>query len=131
MRVEIIKLDKKEDERGWLVEVLKNDFLKNKEFGQFFITTAHSGFVKGNHYHTRKTEFFCVIKGEAKLLLTGNNTGEEKEILMGESNLVTVKINPGITHAIKNIGNDMMFLLSYIDEQYNEKDPDTFFKKIM
>src|SRR3989344_4113572 len=65
----IIPIDKKTDDRGWLAELIKKSYLKRKTFGQFFITTAKPGVTKGNHYHTRKQEFFIVIKGVALLTL--------------------------------------------------------------
>ena len=58
-------------------------------------------------------------------------TGEEKEILMGEDALRTVQINPGIIHAIKNIGDTDMVLIVYANESFNADDPDTFYQQIL
>lgn len=126
MEINIKNLNIKEDERGWLSEILKKDHLKNKEFGQIFITVAKPGKVKGNHYHKRKEEWFCVIKGEGKLLMEDINTKEKKEIEMGKKNLVAVQFLPNIAHSIKNIGEEDMYLLVYVSEVFNEDDTDTF-----
>lgn len=131
MRVHIEKLNVYTDDRGWLVEVLKKEQLKKKEFGQFFVSTAHPNVVKGNHYHTHKTEWFCVIKGKGKLCLQDVKTLEKMEVFMGDENMFTVKILPNVAHGIKNIGNDMMYLLVYADEVFDPKDPDTFNKKVI
>ena len=129
--IEVKKLYLKRDDRGWLVEVLRSEELKRgNRFGQFLITTANPGYVKGNHYHTRKYEWYCVIKGEAKLILEDNSTGEREEISLNEKEPALVMISPGITHAIENTGKDILSVLIYIDESFNESDPDTFFKKI-
>ncbi|HJP19466.1 MAG TPA: WxcM-like domain-containing protein [Nitrospinota bacterium] len=123
----INKLDVKSDERGWLVEILRKENLqKEKGFGQIFVTVAKPGVTKGNHYHKRKHEWFCVIRGKGKLLLKDITSDESQEVLMGDENMVVVKIPPNVTHAIKNIGDEMLYLLIYIDEPFDQQDPDTF-----
>lgn len=129
--VKIYKLEIKRDERGWLVEILKRDQLTTKPFGQFYVTTAHPGVVKGNHYHIHKNEWFCVIKGKGKLALQDIETKERKEIVMGEENMLTIKIPPKVAHGIKNIGQGMMYLLAYVDEVFNPQEPDTFPQEVI
>jgi len=131
-RVEVTTLDVKKDERGWLTEVIrKEELVRSKEFGQFMVTTAYPGYVKGNHYHTRKYEWYCVLKGEAKLVLLDSNSGEREELLLNEHQLKTVRIPPHVSHAIENTGTEMMYLLVYTDEPFVEKDADTFYEKIL
>lgn len=130
--LEIIRLDVYTDERGWLAEILRSEHMVHKrEFGQIHVTTAHPNFAKGNHYHTRKYEWFCVVKGTGLLVLEDISTGERKEIEMGDKNPITVRIPPGVAHGIKNIGDDMMYLIVYNEETFNPKDPDTFAKKVV
>ena len=127
-----VKLDVKEDERGWLAEIIrKEELVRHQEFGQCMVTTAYPGCVKGNHYHTRKYEWYCVLKGKARLVLVHNFSGEREEILLNEQQLNTVRIPPRVSHAIENVGSEMMYLLVYTDESYNEEDPDTFYEKVL
>ncbi len=126
--VKVIRLDVKRDERGWVAEVIRREELSSKEFGQILITTAHPGVVKGNHYHTRKREWFCVIVGKGKLVLESAQGREE--IIMGEENPVAVEVPPGVAHALVNVGDEMMYALVYVDEPYEPEDPDTFAKRI-
>jgi len=129
--VEIKRLEVKKDERGWLVEILRSETLKRGDrFGQFLITTAYPGYIKGNHYHARKYEWYCVIRGEGRLFLQNNMTGEKEDVFLTGAEPSLVMIPPGITHAIENTGKDILSVLIYIDEPFNESDPDTFFKKI-
>ncbi len=127
-KLEIKKLKVNQDERGMVVEIIRREDLKqNKPFGQVYLTTANPGFTKGNHYHKRKTEWFCVIKGKGELVLKDLISKETKRILMDdEENFVVVEIPPNVAHAIKNIGSEVLYLLAYIDEPYNPNDPDTF-----
>lgn len=123
----INKLDVKNDDRGWLAEILRKENLPEKNgFGQILVTVAKPGVTKGNHYHKRKEEWYCVIRGTGKVLLKENSSGQYQEVVMGDENMVAVKIPKNVTHAIQNIGNEMLYLLIYIDEPFNPQDPDTF-----
>ena len=133
MHFEQKKIEKKEDERGWFSEILRADDLSEndrKRFGQFGITAAKEGIVKGNHYHKRKLEWYCVIKGKALIVLEDNETGERKEIILDEKSPELLKIFPNTSHAIKNIGKGIMLLLIYTNEPFNKEDPDTYKSEI-
>ena len=130
--IEILDLEKKSDERGWLIEVLGGDLPEGcKEFGQLHVSVAYPGKVRGNHYHTRKVEWFCVPAGKGLLFLKDRETGEKREVMMGVNNLKTIKIEPGAIHAIKNIGEEDMVLIVYSNESFDPEDPDTFYEKIL
>ena len=130
--IEILDLDKKSDERGWLIEVLGGELPEGcEEFGQLHVSVAYPGKVRGNHYHTRKVEWFCVPAGQGLLLLKDQETGETREVIMGVNNLKTIKIQPGTIHAIKNIGEDDMVLIVYANESFDPEDPDTYYEQIL
>ena len=132
-KIKVRKLEIKEDERGWFAEILRFEELSKSKngFGQIYVTVAKTGQIKGKHYHKRKTEYFCVIKGNGLLTLVDKITNKRKEIKMGEDNMIMVTIPPNIWHAIANIDkkNDM-YLLAHIDESYNQDDPDTFHEEL-
>ena len=119
------KLEIKNDERGNFVEVFKVP-----GFGQVSYSTTKPGIVRGNHYHTRKKEFFCVIEGEVKVRQRNRETNEiEEKIVSGNApELVEIKLN--WTHNIQNIGDSEMKLLIWANEVFNPADPDTFTEKI-
>lgn len=125
--VTVKNLDVKKDNRGWFAEIVRNEDVSHpdKPFGQMYVTTANPNQTKGKHYHTRKTEWFCVIKGKGLLTLVDLETKERQEINMGEDNMVAVQIPPNVWHAIANRDNFEMFLLAYIDESFNPNDTDT------
>jgi UDP-2-acetamido-2,6-beta-L-arabino-hexul-4-ose reductase len=125
-------LDKKSDERGWLIEMLGDELHEDKKsFGQIHVSVAYPDKVRGNHYHKRKTEWFSVPTGSGLLLLKDLETGKEETVHMGENALKTVKIMPGIVHAIKNTGTSDMALIVYTDESFDPADPDTYYQKIL
>lgn len=124
--VEIKKLEKHSDERGYLVEVLKNFELDKKEFGQIYVTTTSPNMVRANHHHKEKTEWMIVVKGKGLLRVIDPETKKVIDLeLIGDDPKV-VEISPNTPHAIKNIGNDTMILISYADKQYDKNNPDTY-----
>ena len=119
------KLEIKSDERGDFIEVFKIPV-----FGQVSYSTTKHSVIRGNHYHTRKKEIFCVIEGEAKIRQRNRDTNEiEEKIVSGVSpELVEMKLN--WTHNIQNIGNDELKLLIWTSEIFNPNNPDTFFEEV-
>lgn len=124
--IEIKKLKKHVDSRGWLAEIFRPADVSKTMKGQVTITTAHPDIVKANHYHKKMNEWYCVIKGKMQLVLKDMNTGEKKELILSEDDLSIIKIEPWIAHGFKNIGDDMLFVLMYIDKPFDPNDTDTF-----
>ena len=50
------------DNRGSFIEMMRLE-----SGGQISFSTTKPGITRGNHFHTRKSERFCVIKGKAKV----------------------------------------------------------------
>lgn len=123
--VEVIELTKRHDHRGWLAEVLRLEGAPGGGRGQIYLTAAVPGATKGKHYHTRKTEWFCVVQGHGRLVLEDVQGGFRQDVEMSQERMVTVKIPPGVAHMITNTGAEPMLLLVYIDEVYNPQDADT------
>ncbi|MBX4210742.1 hypothetical protein KW783_02095 [Candidatus Parcubacteria bacterium] len=113
----------KTDERGTLIEVFK---FSRPVTGQVFFSTSSPGVVRGNHYHTRKIEYFCVIEGQGKMKLRNRETGEVKtyDVSGDKPEVVTMPIN--WTHNVQNTGQGEMKLLVWVNEVFDPKDPDTF-----
>lgn len=125
MKRESKKLEIKSDERGNFMEVFKVP-----GFGQVSYSTTKPKVVRGNHYHLRKKEVFCVIEGKAKIRQRDRETNkiEEKIVSGATPELVEIKVN--WVHNIENIGNSEMKLLIWTNEVYNPNDPDTFAEKV-
>ena len=129
MNIGVKKLDIKKDHRGWLAEIVQPKDVGSNTFGLILVTTAKPGQTKGNHYHKIKTEWYCVIRGQALLTLIDNKTQEVKKLHMGEDNMVLVRIPPNNFHTIKNVGGKEMYLMVYVNQAFDPKDPDTYYDK--
>lgn len=119
------KLEIKEDIRGKLVEIFKVP-----GFGQIFYSTTKPGITRGNHFHARKIEKFCVIEGRGLIRLRNRATGEIREIEVFGDNPAVVEMAVNWTHNIKNIGDAEMKLVVWVNEIFNPDDADTFSEEV-
>lgn len=119
------------DERGRLVEILREDdeiFLK---FGQVYVTTAYPGVVKGWHYHKKQVDNFIALSGMMKVVLydarQGSPThGRINEFFMGDHNPLLVQIPTYVYHGFKCIGDREALLLNCPTEAYHHAEPDEY-----
>lgn len=118
------KLEVYEDERGRHVELFRLG-----KAGQVNYSESKPGTIRGNHYHTRKRELFCVIEGEAKIKLRNRKTGERKELIISGRKPELVEILPYWVHSIENIGDKEMKLIYWVSEEFNPDDSDTYYEK--
>lgn len=119
------KLQKHEDNRGYLFEVLKSNTK-----GQIFCSSTKKGITRGNHFHFNKIERFCVVKGQAEIKLRK----------IGTSEIITYKVNgedPSFvdiplmhTHNITNTGESELVTLFWTNEFYNPDKPDTYYEEV-
>lgn len=113
------------DERGSLFEVVKEE-----KGSQIFFSTTKSGIVRGNHYHTRKQEKFCVVKGDAVIRIRRIGTDKVIEYKVSGEKPVVVEMPIFYTHNIENIGKTELCTLFWTNELYDPNDGDTFFEKV-
>ncbi|MBD3237439.1 MAG: dTDP-4-dehydrorhamnose 3,5-epimerase [Candidatus Eisenbacteria bacterium] len=119
------------DERGFLMEILRNDDAFFEAFGQVYMTTAYPGVVKGWHYHKRQTDHMTVVRGMAKIVLYDHRAdsptqGELAEFFVGEHNPILIRIPPGVCHGMKAIGTETAYMVNVPTETYDYEQPDEF-----
>jgi UDP-2-acetamido-2,6-beta-L-arabino-hexul-4-ose reductase len=119
------KLTQHTDERGSFVETVKLN-----SGGQISFSTTKPGITRGNHFHTRKSERFAVIKGKARIQLRKTGTSEVLEFILDGNEPSYVDMPIWYTHNITNIGSEDLYTIFWISEQYDATDPDTFFEKV-
>jgi dTDP-4-dehydrorhamnose 3,5-epimerase len=119
------------DERGFLMEMLRNDWEEFERFGQVYITAVYPGVVKGWHYHKVQTDHFICVHGMAKVVLydgrPGSSTqGEINEFFIGDQNPMLVKIPPGVMHGFKGISPEITLIVNVPTELYRYAEPDEY-----
>ena len=99
------------------------------EFGQLSLLTVVPRRLRGGHYHKRKTEWFCCIRGECCLVIA-DIRGEQHEcfVLKGDDKEFTV-VKPDSVHTVLNATDRECELLIIADEEYNSEDADTYIKE--
>lgn len=129
--VKIKKLRVIPDERGRLMEILRNDDELFEKFGQIYLTTAYPGVVKAWHYHKIQTDNFCCVNGMMKVVLFDSRDksptkGKINEFFAGIHNPVLIHIPPLVYHGFKCISEEEAIIINCPTEVYNYKEPDEF-----
>lgn len=120
-----VKLKKHDDFRGSFAEIIRVG-----SSGQVSFSVTGSGIVRGNHFHTRKIERFTVIKGKALISLRRIGTAQVIDFHLDGNQPAYVDMPIWYTHNIKNIGEDELITIFWINEFYNPDDPDTYFETV-
>lgn len=120
-----VKFAQHTDKRGAFVEIIRLGI-----GGQCSFSTTVPAVTRGNHYHTRKIERFAVIKGKALIQLRKIGTDEVLDFYLDGSEPAYVDMPIWYTHNIKNIGEEDLYTIFWINEPYNPKDADTWFEEV-
>lgn len=113
------------DYRGDLCEVLRV-----AGSGQVFFSTTKPGITRGNHYHTRKVEWFCVLKGEATIRLRNIAGSEVREFHVCGADPQFISIPVLHTHHIENTGETELLTMFWCNEIFDASDPDTYYEQV-
>ena len=113
------------DPRGTFVEIIRMGI-----GGQSSYSTTVPGITRGNHYHTRKIERFAVIQGKALIQLRKIDTNEVMDFYLDGNEPSYVDMPIWYTHNIKNIGDEELITLFWINEPYDANNPDTYFLEV-
>jgi len=113
------------DDRGKLYEVLR---IANA--GQVFFSTTNPGVIRGNHFHTRKIEWFCVLQGEAAIRLRHVESSEVREFRVSGNSPQFISIPVLYTHQIENVGKEDLLTMFWCNEVFRSEDSDTYFEKV-
>jgi dTDP-4-dehydrorhamnose 3,5-epimerase len=123
------------DERGHLMECLRNDDELFIRFGQFYMTTTLPGVVKGWHLHEAQYDNVVCVKGMIKLVLYDGRDGADgrvpsptagqlDEFFLGEHNPLLVRIPAGVWHGWKCTSVDEAYIVNAPTEVYRYDQPD-------
>lgn len=133
--VEIKKLSVYKDNRGLLMECLRNDEPIFKKFGQVYLTLVKKGVVKAWHFHKIQNDHFFCVEGKAliglfdmRLKSPTYNKSEHYIISAPElpGNHLLVKIPKGVAHGFCAYQCQQAKIINIPTEVYNYKKPDEY-----
>jgi dTDP-4-dehydrorhamnose 3,5-epimerase-like enzyme len=120
MTVQISELDNHGDARGFSFALPPQalDFLG--QVGDLHLASTSPGAVRGNHYHVHKREAIVFLPGAAWSLHwdEGEGTTLQRRSFDGSS-AVLVLISPGCSHAVRNDGTGLLWLVAGSSEAYD------------
>ena len=111
------------DNRGSFTEALHS-----AERGQVSVNVSKPGIAKGQHWHHTKHEKFLVVSGcgEINFRMADDPNAKIITYKVSGDKLEVVRIPPGYTHNIVNVGDTDMVTLMWANEVFDPENPDTF-----
>lgn len=124
----VLDLRKNIDERGFFCELLREDWkdlTKGDKIVQVSLSMSLPGVVRAWHRHSRgQNDYVTVIKGNVKICVFDEGTGQLEEFILNGDDLQILKIDGKYWHGTKNIGNEPALTLYLVTKLYDYKKPD-------
>jgi dTDP-4-dehydrorhamnose 3,5-epimerase len=142
------ELKKIRDERGWLLELFRQDELPEEFYPVMsYLSSTEPGVTRGPHVHLHQADLFC-FTGPSNFKLRmwddrpqSETCGHMMTLFVGEDNPSVVVVPGGVVHAYRNIGRVSGLTVNcpnrlyrgagrmeQPDEVRHEDDPNTIFR---
>lgn len=117
--VEKIELGKNfwSDDRGWGSNLIEPMDISPSSIGDLHVVSIEPEKVRGNHYHTKSTEWILIFGGEAKLFWRDIDDKTAHEITVSGLEPSLYKIPPNIEHSVINKDIHDIYLISFNDSK--------------
>jgi dTDP-4-dehydrorhamnose 3,5-epimerase len=117
------------DERGYLLEVLRDDDGLLERFGQTTYTMTYPGVIKAFHWHSIQYDLWYVAQGEARVVLhdlrdKSPTYGATQVVYAGEHSPRLIVIPPRVAHGYQVLGDKPMGLFYHTTRSYDPAEPD-------
>jgi dTDP-4-dehydrorhamnose 3,5-epimerase len=119
------------DERGRLMEILRNDDELFLQFGQVYMTTTYPGVVKAWHLHKKQADNVACVQGMIKLVLydpreQSPTYKQVDQFYLGLHNPLLVQIPRGVFHGWMCVSSEEAIIVNIPTERYDYGNPDEF-----
>ncbi len=127
--VVIKKLIRHCDDRGFFMEVLRDDDQLLSRFGQASFSKSYPGVIKAFHYHEKQDDLWFFPSGNAQVVLfdfrdESSTKGETQVVYMGEDNPLLLLIPIGVAHGYRVLGQEPAVIMYFTTKSYDPADPD-------
>jgi dTDP-4-dehydrorhamnose 3,5-epimerase len=127
--VKVKKLRVIPDERGRLMEILRNDDDFFLEFGQVYMSTTYPGVVKAWHLHEHQADNVACVHGMIKLVLydAREDSPTYKQVdqfYIGVHNPMLVQIPEFVYHGWMCVSEEEALIINIPTQVYDYEKPD-------
>lgn len=119
----IKKVNKFEDNRGWLAEFYRDDETKYRPV-MAYTSLTKPGVARGPHEHVKQSDYF-IFMGPGSFMLhmwdrreNSPTRGEYFNFEVGQDNPVSIIVPPGIVHGYKCISPNEALCINLADQLY-------------
>lgn len=127
--VKIKQLKVFSDDRGFIIEVVKDGEEVFVGIKQTTYTETYPGVIKAFHWHKKQTDVWFVASGMAQVVLydlreDSPTHGQANVFYLGEQNRAVLLIPPGVAHGYRVLGVKPVKLFYHTDQAYDPQNPD-------
>jgi UDP-2-acetamido-2,6-beta-L-arabino-hexul-4-ose reductase len=119
-------LVKRDDERGYLIEVLKCEGSAT----QLFYSVTNPQIIRGNHFHFSKIERFMILKGDALIEMRKVGSSFIESYKVSSSDNVVLDMPVLYAHSLTNIGRHELICAFWTHEIFDPCNTDTYYEKV-
>ena len=119
-KVQVIELNNTGDARGCSFTAPAAALAFVGRMSDVHVASTKPGAVRGNHYHLRRREAIVVLPGTRWSLHwdDGEETAAQHRLFDGD-HAVIVLVSPGASHAVRNDGDGLIWLVAISSETYD------------
>lgn len=119
------------DDRGFFMELLREDDLIFGRFGQASLSMSYPGVIKAFHYHQKQDDIWYFPYGDAQVVLhdmrkDSSTYGKTDVYYMGEHAPYLLFIPRGVAHGYRVLGEKPAYILYFTNLAYDPKNPDEY-----
>ena len=131
--VRVLDLRKNVDERGFLAEIMRQDWrelLEEDKIVQVNLSQSYPEMIRAWHRHNEgQVDYFIVLKGSMKIcayddLQDSSTRGHLDEIVTSNEKLQVVRIPGHYWHGTKTLGDKPSLTVYCVNRLYNVRNPD-------
>ncbi|MDQ0255374.1 dTDP-4-dehydrorhamnose 3,5-epimerase [Evansella vedderi] len=119
------------DDRGFFMELVREDEALLERFGQLSLSMSYPGVIKAFHYHENQDDVWFFPVGNAQVVLhdlrEDSPTYKETNVFyMGETNPIVLVIPKGVAHGYRVLGTSPATIVYLTSQAYNPNAPDEY-----
>jgi oxalate decarboxylase/phosphoglucose isomerase-like protein (cupin superfamily) len=120
MKIQIAELGDSGDGRGFSFTAPAEALEFVGRMADVHLASTGPGAVRGNHYHLRRREAIVVLPGARWSLHWDEGEGAAAQHRMFDgAGAVLVLVSPGASHAVRNDGEGLLWLVAISSETYD------------